>query len=41
MMARMTGALTVWPVTVSGGLNRAPFAVGGRNGLFGFRIDAS
>jgi hypothetical protein len=41
MMARMTGALTVWPVTVSGGLNRAPFAVGTLNGFLGFRIDAS
>ena len=31
MMARMTGALTVWPVTVSGGRKRAPFVLGGLN----------
>ena len=37
-MARMTGALTVWPLTVSGGRKRAPTVFGGLNGFFGFRI---
>jgi hypothetical protein len=42
LMARMTVALTVLPVTVSGGRKRAPFAVGTLNGFLGFRIgDAS
>ncbi len=41
-MARMTVALTVWPVTLSGGLNRAPTVFGGLNRFLGFRIgDAS
>jgi hypothetical protein len=37
-MASMTGALTVWPLTVSGGRKRAPTVFGGLNGFLGFRI---